>query len=69
MNYFRTITKSDDAESSLAKYKKLKSKPLEERKEEIRKIRIDYPDRIPILVYRNKHNKDIGDLDKIKYLV
>ena len=43
---------------------------LEERKKESDRIKIKYPDRIPIIVEKlSEKNKDIPDIDKNKYLV
>ena len=47
-------------------YKKEHS--LEKRSEESKKIRIKYPDRIPVIVQRAE-GSDIEDIDKKKYLV
>lgn len=45
-----------------------KNYPFEKRKAESDRIKLKYPDRIPVIVH--KHPKtDIADLDKFKYLV
>ena len=41
---------------------------FEKRKEESARIKTKYPDRIPIIVEKNK-DSDIEDIDKEKYLV
>eukprot|EP00741_Cyanophora_paradoxa_P018991 tig00021108_g18334.t1 len=44
--------------------------PLEKRKEESRRIREKYADRIPVIVERSEAGKtDVPDIDKKKYLV
>ena len=45
-----------------------KDNDIEFRKEESKKIRTKYPDRIPIIVEK-VHNSDITEIDKKKYLV
>ena len=45
-----------------------KSKPLEERQNESRKIKEKYPDRIPVIVEKNEKS-NIPDIDRAKYLV
>jgi GABA(A) receptor-associated protein len=42
--------------------------PFEKRKEEARRIRSKYPNRIPVIVEKAK-NSQIPDIDKCKYLV
>ena len=42
---------------------------LEQRKQESRRIRARYPDRIPVIVEKDKHSKNVPDIDKHKYLV
>jgi GABA(A) receptor-associated protein len=39
------------------------------RKNESDRITAKYPDRIPIICEKNKNNKDIPTIDKVKYLV
>ena len=43
--------------------------PLAERKKEAQTIRKKYPDRLPIIVERDKHSRSLPDIDKHKYLV
>jgi GABA(A) receptor-associated protein len=42
--------------------------PLEKRKEEADRIRLKYPDRIPVIAERVE-NSNIQDIDKHKYLI
>lgn len=42
--------------------------PLEKRKREAERIRLKYPDRIPVIVEKSE-GSDIPDIDKHKYLV
>ena len=42
--------------------------PLEKRKEEATRIRLKYPDRVPVIAERAQ-NSNIQDIDKHKYLV
>jgi len=42
--------------------------PLEKRREEARKIKEKYPDRIPVIIERAR-GSDVPDIDKKKYLV
>ena len=46
-----------------------KTHSLSKRKAEARRIRARYPDRIPIIVEKDKKSKDIPDIDKHKFLV
>jgi len=41
----------------------------EKRKAEADKIRRKYPDRIPVIVERNPKERNVGEIDKKKYLV
>ena len=50
------------------KKKQTNDKNLEERKKEADKIRIKYPDRIPVIINKADGSK-IADVDKKKYLV
>ncbi len=45
------------------------SNSLEKRKEESAKIRVKYPDRIPVICEKHIGASDIPDIDKKKYLV
>ena len=43
--------------------------PLDERKNEVKKIFEEYPERLPVIVERGKDSPSLSDLDKKKYLV
>jgi GABA(A) receptor-associated protein len=43
--------------------------PFEKRKAEADKIRVKYPDRVPVIVEKNPRSNDVPGIDKKKYLV
>jgi len=56
-------------ESSHSRYKRIISKPLEYRQEEISRIKEKYPNLVPIMVYRSPTSGAVvPDIDKTKYL-
>lgn len=46
-----------------------KNNAFEKRIVESKRIKIKYPDKIPVIIEKNKTEKDIPDIDKNKYLV
>jgi GABA(A) receptor-associated protein len=46
-----------------------KNNVFEKRIVESKRIKIKYPDKIPVIIEKNKTEKDIPDIDKHKYLV